>query len=163
MSKPANIFLKYWIVLLSMLAFAAIVFPIIFSSYLGLDMKRLMKKRYLLWAKRLLNIVKAKVIVEGKENLQGIQQDNIIIMSNHVSLYDIPLIVVAYNGNVRMLAKKELLEVPLWGKAMRETDFIGVDRSDSRKARQSMELLQKKMKEGIVYWIAPEGDSFQDR
>jgi 1-acyl-sn-glycerol-3-phosphate acyltransferase len=40
-------------------------------------------------------------------------------MCNHTSLYDIPLSAIAIEGNMRMVAKKELFYVPVFGYAMK--------------------------------------------
>ncbi len=56
-----------------------------------------------------------------------------------------------------MLAKKELLQIPVWGKAMRMTDFVSIDRFNPRQASKDMRYAKRVMKKGTVLWIAPEG------
>ncbi len=85
-----------------------------------------------------------------------------IIMSNHSSLYDIPVILRAIDTSVRMIAKKELFRVPIWGRAMNTAAFIEIDRGHSAKAIAALDLAKKKMSEGIAPWIAPEGTRSQD-
>jgi 1-acyl-sn-glycerol-3-phosphate acyltransferase len=80
-----------------------------------------------------------------------------IVMGNHRSHYDIPLSVLAIPGSVRMLTKKELFKVPLWGRGMTAGEFIAIDRSDFEQAKKDLAAARAKMESGIVLWIAPEG------
>jgi 1-acyl-sn-glycerol-3-phosphate acyltransferase len=80
-----------------------------------------------------------------------------IIMSNHRSHYDIPLIFVSLPGSIRMLTKKELFRVPVWGKGMTASEFLSIDRHNHEQALKDLEFAKEKMKSGIVLWIAPEG------
>ncbi len=78
-------------------------------------------------------------------------------MSNHSSLYDIPITFVAVPGTIRMLTKKELFRVPVWGRGLEAGEFISIDRRDRRQAMQDLERAKEKMKSGVTVWIAPEG------
>jgi 1-acyl-sn-glycerol-3-phosphate acyltransferase len=42
----------------------------------------------------------------------------VILMSNHASLYDIPLIFFVLPGSIRMLTKKALFAIPIWGRGL---------------------------------------------
>jgi 1-acyl-sn-glycerol-3-phosphate acyltransferase len=80
-----------------------------------------------------------------------------VIMSNHSSLYDIPLTFMALPGSIRMLTKKELFEVPIWGRGMAAGEFISIDRNNRRQAFRDLQEARKKMESGIILWVAPEG------
>jgi 1-acyl-sn-glycerol-3-phosphate acyltransferase len=80
-----------------------------------------------------------------------------ILMSNHSSLYDIPLVFLAIDGSIRMLTKKELFRVPIWGRGMQVAEFISIDRHDHGRALADLERAKEKMESGIAVWIAPEG------
>jgi len=80
-----------------------------------------------------------------------------IIMSNHSSLYDIPLIFDTFHGSVRMLAKKELFQIPLFGSALKFNEFPSIDRHHRQNALRDLELARAKMQDGIILWVAPEG------
>ena len=80
-----------------------------------------------------------------------------MIMSNHSSLYDIPLIFESLPGSVRMLAKKELYKIPLFGFALETNDFVSIDRHNRHQAHKDLQQARKKMEEGIILWAAPEG------
>jgi 1-acyl-sn-glycerol-3-phosphate acyltransferase len=85
-----------------------------------------------------------------------------IIMSNHASLYDIPIIFATIPGNVRMITKLELRKVPIWGKAMEISEFIFIDRKNPRQAIKDLERAKEKMALGIVPWVSPEGTRSRD-
>lgn len=80
-----------------------------------------------------------------------------IIMSNHRSHYDIPLIFTSLPGSIRMLTKKELFKVPIWGRGLKAAEFLSIDRHDHSQALKDLETAKEKMRSGIILWIAPEG------
>jgi len=87
-----------------------------------------------------------------------------ILMSNHQSYYDIPLLYMTIpdKANLRMIAKKELYRIPLWGRGLKTAEFISIDRSDHEKSMESMEAAKVKMKSGIMIYVAPEGTRSRD-
>jgi 1-acyl-sn-glycerol-3-phosphate acyltransferase len=108
------------------------------------------------WAAYLLKTVRARwEIINSQVILQPGRP--YIIMSNHRSHYDIPLIFVSLPGSIRMLTKKELFRTPIWGRAMKAVEFLSIDRHNHEQALRDMEEAKKKMQEGIVLWVAPEG------
>jgi 1-acyl-sn-glycerol-3-phosphate acyltransferase len=78
-------------------------------------------------------------------------------MTNHRSYYDIPLSFVSLPGSIRMLTKKELFKIPIWGKGMKAAEFISIDRHDLAQALKDLDEARKIMQSGIVLWLAPEG------
>ncbi len=114
------------------------------------------------WARSLLNIIDLKYDIIGNHHIQFQEQTPYIFMSNHLSLYDIPLLLVSLPGTVRMVAKKELFKVPLWGDAMQQSDFVSIDRENITQAVKDLDVAAEKMKQGIRLWIAPEGTRSRD-
>jgi 1-acyl-sn-glycerol-3-phosphate acyltransferase len=109
------------------------------------------------WAAYLLRSVRARweVLNPHKVTLQAGRP--YIIMSNHRSHYDIPLIFVSLPGSIRMLTKKELFRTPIWGRALKAAEFLSIDRHNHQQALKDMEEAKEKMQDGIVLWVAPEG------
>lgn len=104
------------------------------------------------WSKRLMEIANVKLTIhESPSNSCS------IIMCNHSSLYDIPLSYLAFPKNMRMLGKKELFSLPLWGYAMKCAHHIEVDRKNARSAKKSLNTAKENLNSGISIWIAPEG------
>jgi 1-acyl-sn-glycerol-3-phosphate acyltransferase len=87
-----------------------------------------------------------------------------VYMSNHQSHLDIPMLYATLpSPTIRMLAKKELFEIPLWGRGIRAAEFIEVDRGSVR-AREALLQARALLDDGVSIWIAPEGTrSFDGR
>jgi 1-acyl-sn-glycerol-3-phosphate acyltransferase len=109
------------------------------------------------WSRFLLKTVGVRLHVTNPHETTVIPGTPYIIMSNHRSHYDIPLIFVSLPGSIRMLTKKELFKVPLWGRGLKAAEFLSIDRHDHAQALKDLEYAKKQMKGGIVLWIAPEG------
>ncbi|MFO0658358.1 MAG: lysophospholipid acyltransferase family protein [Polyangiaceae bacterium] len=107
------------------------------------------------WSERVVRDAKVDLRVEGRENLDT--RETFVIMSNHQSHFDVPLLFKAISPSMRMVAKTELFRVPIWGAAMHESGFIEVDRANHERAITSMKLAAEKIRSGIHVWIAPEG------
>lgn len=112
------------------------------------------------WSHALVRLINLKIKVVGDFNVT--EGRPCIVMCSHSSAYDIPVSFVALPGSIRMLAKKELFKIPVFGRAMRMSEFISIDRQDKDQARQDLELARKKMESGITIWIAPEGTRSSD-
>ena len=74
-----------------------------------------------------------------------------VYMSNHQSHLDIPMLYATLpSPTIRMLAKKELFQIPLWGRGLRAAEFIEVDRSEPRRARcRSIEYAARLIRDGV--------------
>ncbi len=107
------------------------------------------------WAERVLSNAKIELSVVGLEHARA--DEAYVIMSNHQSLYDIPVIFHALQRTIRMVAKKELFYVPIWAQAMRRTGFVEVDRKRRERAIESLGRAEEALRQGRNVWIAPEG------
>ncbi|HKQ71321.1 MAG TPA: lysophospholipid acyltransferase family protein [Polyangiaceae bacterium] len=107
------------------------------------------------WAARLLDQAKvARTVVHPERAATG---EVFIVMSNHRSLYDVPLLIESFPGTLRMMAKSELFRVPVWGSAMRQSGFVEIDRKNGARAKEGIEVAKTRLNSGINIWIAPEG------
>jgi len=61
-----------------------------------------------------------------------------------------------------MLGKKELFQIPVWGRALRAAEFIEVDRSNHVRAIQSIERAARLVRDGVSIYLAPEGTRSRD-
>jgi 1-acyl-sn-glycerol-3-phosphate acyltransferase len=81
-----------------------------------------------------------------------------VYMSNHQSHLDIPMLYATLpSRTIRMLGKKELFQIPLWGRGLRAAEFIEVDRSNHDRARQSIDDAARLVRDGVSIYLAPEG------
>lgn len=113
------------------------------------------------WSKRLIDFAEIDLHVSGAEHIRPGQA--YVIVSNHQSLYDIPVLYLGLPLSLRMVAKKELFRTPLWGEAMRVAGFVPIDRKDRRGAYRALEAAGKNMLEtGMSLYLAPEGTRTSD-
>jgi 1-acyl-sn-glycerol-3-phosphate acyltransferase len=107
------------------------------------------------WATALLDHAEVTRVVKNAEYVAT--GETFILMSNHKSLYDIPLLIESFPRTLRMVTKSELFRVPIWGPAMREAGFIEIDRKNSARAKEALDVAKARLASGINVWIAPEG------
>lgn len=135
---------------------ARISLPTVWESLRGRLEMDTCSARLRSWSARLLAQAEIELEVTGAEGIDPHQA--YVIMSNHQSLYDIPILFQALPLDFRMVAKAELFRVPIWGRAMEKSGFVRIDRGKGREARAIMaekgELLKRA---GLSIWIAPEG------
>lgn len=111
-----------------------------------------------IWNRNMLQIVRAKCKIFNLYGFEFQPDRPYIIMSNHLSLYDIPLIFATFPGeSVRMIAKKELYRIPIFGWGIKAGECISIDRTNSRQAFKDLIIAKQKILSGIKMWIAPEG------
>jgi len=107
------------------------------------------------WARRLFRLGRLSLEVHG---LSRVPRDQpFVIMSNHASLLDVPSILRSFPGPVRMVSKKELAKIPVFGQAMKAAGTIIVDRENREQAIRALDGADDFAKKGISVWIAPEG------
>jgi len=113
------------------------------------------------WTWLIIRMGRISLNVRGLENLESGQQ--YVFMVNHQSNVDIPVLVQSLpRFQLRWIAKKELLWVPLFGWAMWATKHITVDRSDPLDAVKSLERARKRLAAGISIVVFPEGTRSHD-
>ena len=113
-----------------------------------------------IWGKTLSFIFNIKLIVKGKHNLQN---RNYVFASNHASLIDIPLLLIAVNRYTVFIAKSELSKIPIFKSILDIAGFIFVDRKNNDNAVKSMNNLMddiKKIPRSVA--IFPEGTRTRD-
>ncbi|MEO8550109.1 MAG: lysophospholipid acyltransferase family protein [Kofleriaceae bacterium] len=81
-----------------------------------------------------------------------------VYVSNHQSHMDVPLLYATLpSPTIRMLAKKELFQIPLWGRGLRAAEFVEVDRANHARAIQSIDRAKELIRDGVSVWLAAEG------
>jgi 1-acyl-sn-glycerol-3-phosphate acyltransferase len=133
----------------------AISVPTVVDAALGRVQKEVCDERLAGWSARLVENAAMTLDVRGRENLAPGRA--YLVMSNHQSHYDIPVLFCVLGANVRMVAKTELFKFPIFGHAMREAGFIEIDRSNRHRAVESLAVAKEQLARGTNVWIAPEG------
>lgn len=80
-----------------------------------------------------------------------------VFLCNHQSLFDIPVLLATSPGQVRMIAKRSLFLIPLFGWALKAGGFISVDRANRGTARQTFASASARLREGTSILMFPEG------
>ncbi|MGE5315205.1 MAG: lysophospholipid acyltransferase family protein [Acidobacteriota bacterium] len=111
------------------------------------------------WSMFSLWLCRIKVDVKGREHIPA--NGNYIIVSNHASFFDIPAIMSVFT-QARIMFKKELSYIPLWGWALRLGYHIMVDRGRSTQAMKSLERAIGDIKAGGSVLLFAEGTRSRD-
>lgn len=135
--------------------------PTIVDGLLGRVSARVCDQRLDSWSKALLRIARIQLETTGREHI--VPGESYVVMSNHQSHFDIPVVFQAIGIPVRMVAKRELFSIPIMGRAMRYSGFIEVDRSRQAKAMRSLAAARERLeRDQTSVWIAPEGTRSSD-
>jgi 1-acyl-sn-glycerol-3-phosphate acyltransferase len=97
-----------------------------------------------------------KMEISGLENVPV--ERKCIYMSNHVSNLDPPVMLPLLPGRSSVLLKKELMGIPILGRAMRMAKFVPVERGSRRDAaKASVEAAADALRSGLSILVYPEG------
>ncbi|HAF12716.1 MAG TPA: hypothetical protein DCK93_20795 [Blastocatellia bacterium] len=96
-----------------------------------------------------------KVQVTGKEHLDADQ--TYVFISNHRSYLDTATLFVYTGRRVGLLAKKELLNVPILGYGMGFVNVMAIDRSNRERALQTVEAATARIRSGRSFGVFAEG------
>jgi 1-acyl-sn-glycerol-3-phosphate acyltransferase len=97
----------------------------------------------------------ATVKVRGLDHLEAGKQ--YVFASNHRSYLDTATLFAFAGTRIGLVAKKELLKVPVLGQGMGFVNVIAIDRSNAERARQSMEKAREAMQDGYSFGVFVEG------
>lgn len=143
------------------LSFIATAVLIWISYFLILFDRKFTDPMFRFWAKCILRICGARSNARGIKNVDPAR--SYVIVSNHLSLIDSPLLVRYLPLSVRFLGKRELFRIPVMGGYMGRTGHIPIDRSNPRAALTSMaEASRLIQKHGSSVLIYPEGTRSMD-
>ncbi|HEY8077098.1 MAG TPA: lysophospholipid acyltransferase family protein [Labilithrix sp.] len=133
----------------------AISAPTVVDAVRGRVTREVCDARLERWASHVVRNAEIIVTVHGRENMTSGR--TFVLMSNHQSHYDVAVLYYVLGANIRMVAKKELFGVPVFGQALRSAGFIEVDRGNHEKAIASLADAKRQLLGGTHIWIAPEG------
>ncbi len=106
-------------------------------------------------AKAWLRACGAEVKVRGAEILD--EKTSYVFVSNHRSYLDTAALFRYSGRRMGLVAKRELLKVPVLGQGMSFVNIIAIDRSDPDRARRSMEKARRVMDKGYSFGVFAEG------
>ena len=113
------------------------------------------------WSKVFLSRPPLRYDVEGRE-LIDVDQPKVYV-SNHLSMFDIPLLLRAVPQPMRFVAKKELFKIPLLGWVMNVLGVVKVDRKAGISAHQAMNIgVTSAAERGLSLLVFAEGTRSRD-
>lgn len=138
------LFILLWTMLCS---FIALVFSFIPN-------RKLQDALIAVWAKAIMKVLVATIVVEHKEKLP---EGGCLLLFNHLSLMDIPLIYTALGPSFRFGAKIELFKIPVFGHALKGFGFLPVERNNRSSTLRTYEKAKIRSQMGEKFILAPEG------
>jgi len=102
-----------------------------------------------------LRLAGVRVDVEGGETLHDCA--NTVVMPNHVSNLDAPVLFGVLSPDFKVVAKKVLFRLPFLGTTFRLARFIEVDRQDKEQSRGAMRKAVESLRGGECFLVFPEG------
>ncbi|MCF2625820.1 1-acyl-sn-glycerol-3-phosphate acyltransferase [Fusobacterium perfoetens] len=102
---------------------------------------------------------KVEVVYKDKEAFEHLNREKgIVLIANHQSNFDIPVILSGIKFDLGFVAKKEMESWPFFHRWMRRGKYIFLDRSNPREGIKSIKKAVKIVKEGYPTVIFPEGE-----
>ena len=96
-----------------------------------------------------------EVSVKGSQHLDPKQ--TYVFISNHRSYLDTATLFVFTGRRMGLLAKTELLKVPILGYGMGVVNVMAIDRSNSERARETVASATARIRSGISFGVFAEG------
>ncbi len=131
-------------------------FPVIGLSFLNRQAAFSLAR---LWSRSILAEADVRLEVEGREHLVP---GPVIVMANHQSLLDIPVLFLGLPYEIRFVAKNELRYVPVLGQGMKAMGHLFVDRSNHAQATTTLNNAAAEIRSGTSIAVFPEGTRTTD-
>ncbi|HLA09375.1 MAG TPA: lysophospholipid acyltransferase family protein [Pyrinomonadaceae bacterium] len=106
-------------------------------------------------ARNWLRLSGVKVNVRGLEHLDPKQ--TYVFISNHRSYLDTATLFLHTGRRIGLLAKKELLKVPILGYGMGYVNVLAIDRSNRERALETTKVATDRLKSGTSFGVFAEG------
>ena len=107
------------------------------------------------WSERILQKTGSTIHVKGLEHIP--EKGPVLIVSNHQSYFDIPLLVKTIPLPMGFVAKLELKKLPVINRWMDLIECSYIDRKDMRQSLRAIKQAQKSLESGQSMVIFPEG------
>ncbi|MBX2990655.1 MAG: 1-acyl-sn-glycerol-3-phosphate acyltransferase [Bacteroidetes bacterium] len=108
-----------------------------------------------MWARSVLFVCGVKVTVRGVEHLRN--GNGFVYVSNHAGMFDIPSVIAGIPDQIRIVYKKELEKIPIFGWGLKFGSYIAIDRGRGVQAQRSLEEAIGKIRNGESVLLFAEG------
>ena len=108
-----------------------------------------------MWSKIFLFLFGIRLSVIGLENIK--KNEHYIYVANHASYTDIPILFAAIPIDIRLILRNTLTRIPIWGWALPFSPMIIIDRSNPKKAKETLALATKRIRYDASVLLFPEG------
>jgi 1-acyl-sn-glycerol-3-phosphate acyltransferase len=112
------------------------------------------------WGRTLCRTCGIRVSVRGGETVDW--KKPLIVMANHQSYVDIPVLYASLPEPFGMLAKQELFQIPIFSAAMRAMRCVPIDRQNRRQSLDSLRHAAQQVQDGKSIVVFPEGTRSPD-
>jgi len=106
------------------------------------------------WARLMLGLARVQVSVEGATRAPA---GPAVYAANHASALDILVVFAHLPVDFRIVHKRSLYLIPLFGWSLWLAGHIGIDRSHPFRARRSLDVAARRIREGANVFVFPEG------
>jgi 1-acyl-sn-glycerol-3-phosphate acyltransferase len=106
-------------------------------------------------ARQWLRLSGMKVRVKGRELLDP--RATYVFISNHRSYLDTATLFAFLGRRIGLLAKKELLKVPILGYGMGYVNIMAIDRSNRARAIETVQAATARIRSGVSFGVFAEG------
>ncbi len=113
-----------------------------------------------IWSKLCCIIVPLKIFVKGKKYYN--RHQSYVIVANHQSMADIPVLHGYLGLKIKWIMKKELGGIPIFGAACHALGCIDIDRSNHNAAIQSIEKAKTNLSKNACVLFFAEGTRTRD-
>lgn len=112
-------------------------------------------------SRAVLAVSRVKLVVEGLDRVDFSR--SYIYVANHASHFDIPAVIAGIPDQIRIVYKKELEKIPIfgWGLKYGKT-YIAIDRGKKQDALQSLDEAANKIRNGASVILFAEGTRTSD-
>lgn len=153
--------LFYMLLQLLMIPLATVVAGLTIILFSPVDpSRRLFPAMARIWSRILFMTSGVRVRVHGRQGLNA--HEPAVFVANHQSLFDPPVLFHAIPSNLRVIAKKSLFLIPIFGQALWAAGVIPIDRRDRKRSINSMNKASRKIRSGLSVLVFAEGTRSRD-
>ncbi len=113
-----------------------------------------------IWSRLFCALLLIRIEVEGREYID--RGTSYVFVANHQGAFDIFLIYGYLGHNFKWMMKRSIQRIPFVGRACKAAGFIFVDKKSKIGVKQTMQVAERTLKQGMSLVIFPEGSRTYD-